>query len=408
MRILKPEKWLLEFVKKHILVIGLVVAVLASLLVRFLLRSFLTGDMRVFLIPWFKALREGGLRAAFAVPNNNYNVAYLLLLWPATLLPFTEIVCVKIVSIVFDYLVAGAMAWGILQFVPAQAANRKLIAIGTFIGTLFLPIPLANSAIWGQCDIIYTFFLLLCLLSLHKEKYMTAYIMFALSVCFKLQAVFFLPLIIILYVLRRSFSLLPILLSPLFLFLFGLLGRTKSDSIFFGFTVYLNQTQNDKRLYVDYPNIFTAFGAGDFDHIAPPAIVFTLAVFACMLVYLVYRNLQLKGDSIILMAVWCIMTCTVLLPSMHDRYGFAAELFIWLFFMAKPSLKRLGLALLQNFIPIIVYVRVFLEKGYLTQMSMSLVNVAVYLLISVVVILYLRKLNAPGQQQQAVAGFAAT
>ncbi|MFV0413590.1 MAG: glycosyltransferase 87 family protein [Oscillospiraceae bacterium] len=385
------EKKFAAWVQRNILWMGFIVLLMASLMLRYFLRGFLAGDMEVYLVPWFQTLKQQGLRAAMHLPNNNYNVAYFCLLLLTSWLPFTEIVCVKLVSIVFDYLAAVAMAWGVLQLLPKEDENRKWIAAGTFLGTVLLPIPLANSAVWGQCDVIYTFFLLMCLVLLLKEKYPPAFTMFALALSFKLQAIFFLPVLVLLYFVKKKFSALHFLQIPVFVFLFGLIGRNKGDSIFYGFTVYLNQTQDYKRLYVDYSNIFTAFGDGDFDAFAPPAIIFALAVFAAMLVYVLYKKLNIEGDTLVLLAVWCIMTCTMFLPAMHDRYGFAAELFIWLFFMAKPSLKRFALAIAINFIPVVVYVRAFLERGYLEQMTMSLVNVLVYLAVSVATVLYLKR-----------------
>lgn len=221
---LQAESKFIGFLKKHSLVLLAVAVVLGTLAIKFLLRGHMSNDLKEFLVPWVRTLRQEGLVGILTHEKMNYNAAYLLLLWLASLLPVEDIVCIKLVSFVFDYIAAGAMAFAVLQLLPAGAQNRKRMAVGAFVGTLLLPLPFINSAMWGQCDIIYASFLLLCLAFLLKEKYTLAFTMFALAFSFKMQAVFFLPVLLVLYCTSKRFTILQFLQTPVFVFLFGLIG----------------------------------------------------------------------------------------------------------------------------------------------------------------------------------------
>src|SRR6266568_5503452 len=63
---------------------------------------------------------------------------------------------------------------------------------------LFAPTIVINSAAWGQSDAIYTAFCLGSLYFLFKERPAWACVFFGLAFSFKLQAIFFLPVLLVL------------------------------------------------------------------------------------------------------------------------------------------------------------------------------------------------------------------
>lgn len=56
-----------------------------------------------------------------------------------------------------------------------QKKNDKVFFI-TFAVVIMLPTVILNSAYWGQCDSIYTTFIILTLLYLYKGKYHGAFV----------------------------------------------------------------------------------------------------------------------------------------------------------------------------------------------------------------------------------------
>ena len=373
----KIENKIVSFIQKHILLILIAVGLLLSLLLRLSLRGWLMYDMEGFLLPWYNDIKEKGIIWFISSGISDYHVLYQLLLYIATLLPFDSVTNIKLISIVFDYLTAIAMAYGIWVLQP-QNKGRKLLATATLVISSLLPIVIFNSAMWGQCDIIYTFFIVLSVKEIMKDRYLAAFIMFSLSFAFKLQAVFFLPVLVIIYFVKKRFSAILFLLPPLVLFLLGL-PAVKAGTVFRGFEIYLNQTSTWQLLTLNYPNIHTLFIDVKFSDHMLPAVITTLTILFLFTAYLLATKQSIENDTVILLSVWSILTCTMFLPGMHDRYGFAAELLVWFYFLFSPSLKRFLLALSINFVPMVIYIRAFVNSTYLTLATMSLFNILVYI-----------------------------
>ena len=78
-----------------------------------------------------------------------------------------------------------------------------------------MPTAFSNSALWGQCDSIYTAFVVFTLYFMLEEKYNLAFIMYGFALTFKLQAIFILPCIGIIFLKNRKFSILKILWIPI-------------------------------------------------------------------------------------------------------------------------------------------------------------------------------------------------
>ena len=106
----------------------------------------------------------------------------------------------KIVSIVFDFVLAVTIGLFVCSFAypkERKSLEQKLISYGFVIpygAVLFTPTVFINSGIWGQCDVIYSTFVILALYKLYHKKYLPAFILLGVGFAFKLQAVFVLPL----------------------------------------------------------------------------------------------------------------------------------------------------------------------------------------------------------------------
>lgn len=383
------EKRVLGFFNKHLLFIALGISVVLSLFIRYQLRGFLTGDMTKFLLPWAESMNQHGLRETLKLPDCNYHVAYLLLLQLASYLPVEGVVQIKIISVVFDYLAAAATALIMLHILP-ENKNKIAKSIAVAVVMLLMPTVFANSAVWGQCDVIYTFFCLASFLFLLKEKYTLAFTMFGFALCFKLQALFFVPFLIVLYLTKKKFSILQFLQPVSMVFLFGLLGRSKGDSIFYGFTLYTKQAGTYPELYKDYPN-FWYLVPNEYEIFAPVGIAATIAIFVFFMAFVVYKNWQPSNEALLLLAAWTIFTCAQFLPSMHERYAFPAEWFLWLYFLARPTAKRFAMTASIYSVALLMYFRVFFERNYITQEQMAMASILGYVLVTVALVRQISK-----------------
>src|SRR6266571_5575600 len=167
-----------------------------------------TNDYTFFIGPWYDFIQTHGGFAALKYNFSNYNVPYLYLLALTTYLPIPKLDAIKTISVVFD----GVL--GIFTYLILSLKYRRSYA--AIIGALVVisaPTIFINGAVWGQCDAIYTAFCLGSLYFLLKERPAWACVFFGLAISFKLQAMFFLPVLLML-LLKRKLSMKYLALIP--------------------------------------------------------------------------------------------------------------------------------------------------------------------------------------------------
>ncbi|MGI3782638.1 MAG: glycosyltransferase 87 family protein [Janthinobacterium lividum] len=178
----------------------LAVLLVAGLAARVPMLTEQSGDYRAFLLPWYDHLLQAGGFAGLADSFSNYNTPYLVLLAAVTYLPVPPMVAVKAISIVFDVLLAF-FAYRLVREVRPTTRWLPVIAFGA---AFLLPTVMLNSAWWAQCDSIYASLCLASLYFLLRRQTALACVMFGLAFAFKLQAVFFLPALVVLVLVNRQ------------------------------------------------------------------------------------------------------------------------------------------------------------------------------------------------------------
>ena len=181
---------------------------LLAIALRISLFHIQTSDYNVFLSQWYDFIQSHGGFAALKYNFSNYNVPYLYLLALTTYLPVPKLIAIKSLSVVFD-IVLGLFTYLIVNL---KYKRSLAAAIGALV-VLFAPTIFINSSAWGQCDAIYTAFCLGSLYFLLKERPAWACVFFGLALSFKLQAIFFLPVLLVL-VLRKKLPLKHFVLIP--------------------------------------------------------------------------------------------------------------------------------------------------------------------------------------------------
>lgn len=196
-KISKLEKKLLSWIEKNIDILMVISIILIALVVRYFLLSYESKDYLNFLQPWFYEMKDAGGLSGLANYPGDYNVPYMVIMALLTYLKVNPLISIKLVSIFFDFLLAFII--GKFVYDIRDDKNKSLSAILAFGITLFLPTVLLNGAFWGQCDVIYTTFLVLAFYFLYKENMLLSFISLGISFAFKLQFIFVLPVYIILY-----------------------------------------------------------------------------------------------------------------------------------------------------------------------------------------------------------------
>ena len=310
---------------EHRRILIAVVGVLAALALRYPLLPIETYDYRFSLSEWYAFIVENGYFAALQYDFSNYNVPYLYLLAAmAALLPgLHSLVAIKAISMFFDF----ALAYFVYKCVEHRhrdsATRKSVVPILAGLATLFAPTIVLNSAAWAQADAIYTTFLVACLYFLLAGRQAVALVAFGLAVSFKVQAVFLAPLFLWLIVkgqLRwRHLAWVPLVYlataAPA-----GLIGRPWGDLL----SIYMRQADVSPFLSMGFPNLYVWIPEQYYDW-WPQGVVFTACV-ALLVAVVVYRSaVRITAEMTVFLAAYSVLVMPYLLPKMHDRYYFPAD-----------------------------------------------------------------------------------
>lgn len=176
----------------------LAVLVVVALVLRWSLFDVVSGDYRSFLSNWYAHFASSGGFAGLADEFSNYDTPYLALLAVLTYLPIDPLVGIKAISVLFD-LVLAFFAYRIVRVARPESVWLPTILTGV---VLFLPTVVMNGSAWAQCDSIYGSMILASLYFLLIRRPWAAAVFFGIAFAFKLQAIFFLPVLVLVLILN--------------------------------------------------------------------------------------------------------------------------------------------------------------------------------------------------------------
>jgi Gpi18-like mannosyltransferase len=349
---------------------------------RILLMDHRTGDYNVFLAPWVEHFRAGGGFRALDDIVGNYNLPYQYFLALFSYIPMAPLYLIKDLSIIFDVI----LAWGAgrIALHYTRSKNRQLAA---FLAVMLWPTVVLNGACWGQCDSIFSAFCVLAFYAIAQKRPQLSLVWAALALAFKVQAVFFLPLYAVLLltgeVKPRQLWVFPaVYLATL---LPGvLLGHPLKDALL----LYTRQVGGaGNALNYNSASVF-AFLPRDFDAALYPVaenagIAATLGLIYACLLWVHARKKSLAEKTRLGFAVLLVLGIPFLLPHMHDRYFFLADVFTLILACIRPEF--LPCALLCLFGSLLGY-HAYLMGRFLLPMSFGAVGIALAMGITVLFI----------------------
>lgn len=314
-----------------ILGFGLVLA----LWLRLALWPYETLDYLDFFGPWYDHLQASSGLAGLATVDANYTPPYLYLLTiSATGLSFLpKLLAIKLIGISFDF-VAAMLIYKIVRLRHSQGMLPLLAAL-LF---LFAPTVVLNSALWGQVDIIYATGLLTCLYFVLRQRPVLATLAFGLALSFKLQAIFLLPLLLILAWQRQLIRWVHFLLLPLvyvaMMIPAWLAGRPLLEML----TIYLQQANTYRELTMNAPNLYQWLPNSQYELLYPAGMVFALAMVGLFILIVQKSGLSLTNGRLVQIAVLSALLLPYVLPKMHERYFFVADLLSLILVLYYPRL----------------------------------------------------------------------
>lgn len=311
----------------------------SAVLMRYALRNVVAGDYKMFFEPWVATLREagGGIRGLAAeFEYVDYTTPYLFILSCISICPFLNtLLLMKIVSIFFDFVAAFAVM--AIVYDRKKSMTYGVIGYGIF---LMAPTILTNGAMWAQCDIIFTSFILWSLYFLLKDKPVPAMAFYGVAFAFKLQTLFLAPLYVILWM-KGKVKLKHFLFLPLMYFIGIIPSLIAGKSLWELISVYFFQANGAMDIYAlshKFPNIYQLIGTDTFLlEYADAGIWLTLG--ALMLLLYTFARLEYELDTVMLLRMGMFLTMTVVffLPHMHERYAILVDVLaiVYVFFDSK-------------------------------------------------------------------------
>ena len=308
-----------EFLRRRGHLALAVLGVLGALAVRWPLLPFESQDARNLFVAWDFLVANGFSELRYDIHLYNPPYFYLLAGASAYLSWLPDLVAIKAVSLVFDFV----LAFFVGKCVGLRYPESKTKSVLAALAALFAPTVVMNSALWGQADAIYTAFLAGCLYYLLAGRRVTAFVAFGFAVSVKLQAVFLAPLFLWLLVKkavdRRAFFATPVvwfsLLLPAWFF-----GRPLLDLLL----IYLNQAGRATRLTMQAPNLYMWLPVSWYDAYPLFTALAAAVVVAAALAVHSSRARMTPGLTVFL-ASFSVLLMPFILPKMHDRYFFPAE-----------------------------------------------------------------------------------
>ncbi|MFN3301968.1 MAG: hypothetical protein ACK413_03020 [Patescibacteria group bacterium] len=201
-----------EGVKIFSLILIFFIITIFKFFLSFFLPSF-QSDIDLFRA-WSKDLAENGFFGFYERWNSDYSPGYLFLLFFCGKIAKIFSLSVKWHNFLIKFwtILFEAIGGYLIYLIGKKHKKEKL---GFYLAIFYL-LNLAvifNSSIWGQCDTLLATLLLLTFYFFEEKKIVFAILFFTLSVLTKLQGLFLLPLVIILFF--KNFSLKRFFLSIL-------------------------------------------------------------------------------------------------------------------------------------------------------------------------------------------------
>ncbi len=291
-----------------------------------------TADFQIFLSGWVEFFKHNGGFEALAFDIGNYNPPYLYFLALFSYFDIYELYPIKLLSMLFDVL----MAWSVLKLVSLYTED-KLKRFSSFFLALLLPTVMLNGARWGQCDSIYVFFALIAVYLALSDRPIRSMLCLAASLAFKLQAVFVMPVFFV-FLIKGKIKPLHLAIFPaayvLYLLPPVIFGRDFVSTM----TVYFQtaSTVGDGLNY-NSPSMYSLITGLDTELWSTIGVAVAFAFM--LLVFLVATVFNDRLDTRLMLCMTLLLCIGIpfLLPHMHDRYFYSADVLSLAFCFFVPA-----------------------------------------------------------------------
>lgn len=374
-----------------------------AMLARVSMLDFVTADYMSFLSPWVEMFREGGF-GTLAQNVGDYNLLYQYFLLLVSKSSLHDLYLIKLLTVLFDFLLALAMMRAAGRFAGEKAA------LPVFLTVMALPTALLDGACWAQCDSVYVFFIVMSLYFLATDRPMRSAVFLAVAFAFKLQTIFFFP-VVLLGLLHKRYRLrdaLAFFAAYVVTMLPALIaGRPFLDAL----SVYANQSMGQyyDRLSYNAPNLYLFFpmlelassqeftwmryvdgidgkGLNGFLHPDLMPDLQHAALYACVIlvllvvVYWLLHRREITPDMTLEFALFFAIFLPFVMPKIHERYFYLADMLSILYAARHP--RRRFLPLLVAGASLMCYVPYLMRQRPIDERVLALMMLAALVIVS--------------------------
>lgn len=355
---------------KIMLLIGLILFI-----IRLSLFGIESNDYKNCLLPWFEQLKHDGGFNGLSTNISNYNIPYITLMSLMTYIPISPLYQIKLLSIIFDY---GTAILGYNIVNKFSTDNNSVKGVITYILLLSAPTVILNSAAWGQCDSIYTFFIIFSLYNLLKKHFHIAFILLGCAFSFKLQFMFIVPLFGIYALCKHPKLLLFFIYIPIVNFLLCLPSMLFGISPIYTYEVYFGQT-GFWHLACNVANLSTLLP--DLEVLSFYMQLFTVILFCILLVIMFLNRRKWNGvrenEITLTLALLSVFISYYFLPCMHDRYFYIADVLSIIWWILYGSRRNLYVPLIINIVSLVTYIEALAQ--FIWLLPLQILSVALFI-----------------------------
>jgi len=347
-----------------------VIAIIVNLLIKKSLIHIETSDFTDFLHPWIQHLEAQGL-AGLGSNFSNYNTPYLVLLWVVSHLPFSDVVSIKLISIFFDFVLASGVALVVSYFRPGSRA--KYFA---FLAVLYAPTVIQNGALWGQCDAIYSSFIVFAFYACLRSRLLLSWLLWGIAFSFKLQAIFFLPFLLF-YMLYTRRAFMGPLVAAITIAILSCLPIFFGKSVYDVANIYIGQTAppNGVQMLAWFsPTAYQWVSNTYFNEVRYAGILIggMVALTGVSLAFL----RKYTQTTILIIAALILTAVPFFMPQIHERYIFAGEIFMIIIAFVVPRFA--WTAITMQIVSTMAYITFFTGANQMPPLPFALLSIAVF------------------------------
>jgi dolichyl-phosphate-mannose-protein mannosyltransferase len=322
---------------------------------------------------WFRTAADNGLGSFYNLTQCDYPPLNVYLFWgfgsiaKAFSLFGTPLInyAVKLVPAIFD------VATGFLIFVFIRSKLNFKIALVAVSLYVFNPAVVFNSAVWGQFDAIYSFFLVLSLMLALASKPELSAVTYAASVLTKPQAIALIPLIAYLILRKGGWRrLVTSLVAGAATVFVVILPFEWSNPVTFLANNYLFGYGRYAFTSVNAFNIWALGGLWVSDTSA--TFLLGWAMFGALVafaLYLLHKRFAASGELLAFFSALVLFFGFFMLPTrIHERYLFPAISMLTLMFLflkkIRPLYVVLTVTLFANISYVLYWLNTYADMGY--------------------------------------------